>query len=153
MCQASFLLYRLLERLLSKLKGAKKLKINYKFANETVEIEVGEDWGNILIDLDRQEYNVNHKETRRHTTLDNENEDGEWLAVEDAEIVAFFAGESDEERLHSAISQLSPKQQELIRVICFDGISVNDYATDEGVDQSAISHRLQMIYKKIKKFL
>ncbi len=123
------------------------MKINYKFANETVEIEVGEDWGNILIDLDRQEYNVNHKETRRHTTLDNENEDGEWLAVEDAEIVAFFAGESDEERLHSAISQLSPKQQELIRVICFDGISVNDYATDEGVDQSAISHRLQMIYK------
>ncbi len=129
------------------------MKVNYKFANETVEIEVDEDWGNILIDLDRQEYNVNHKETRRHTTLDNENEDGEWLAVEDAEIAAFFAGESDEERLHSAISQLNPKQQELIRVIYFDGISVNDYATSEGVDQSAISHRLRTIYKKIKKFL
>ncbi len=129
------------------------MKISYKFANEDVEIEVSEDWGNILIDLDRQEYNVNHKETRRHTTLDNENEDGEWLAVENAEIDALFTEEVDEEKLHSAISQLSPKQQELVRAIYFDRIAVNDYATGEGVDQSAISHRLQTIYKKIKKFL
>jgi RNA polymerase sigma factor (sigma-70 family) len=147
------LLYRLLEWLLSNLKGAKKLKINYKFANETVEIEVSEDWGNILIDLDRQEYNVNHRETRRHTTLNSENEDGEWLAVEDAEIDALFTEEGGAEKLHSAISQLSPKQQKLVQAIYFDGISVNDYATGEGVDQSAISHRLQTIYKKIKKFL
>ena len=33
------------------------MKIKYAFADETVEIEVSEEWGNILIDLDRQEYN------------------------------------------------------------------------------------------------
>ena len=35
----------------------------YEFANETVEIEVDKRWGNILVDLNRQEYNINHKET------------------------------------------------------------------------------------------
>lgn len=30
------------------------MKIKYAFADETVEIEVSEEWGNILIDLDRQ---------------------------------------------------------------------------------------------------
>ena len=42
------------------------MKIKYAFADETVEIEVSEEWGNILIDLDRQEYNNDHAETRRH---------------------------------------------------------------------------------------
>ena len=33
------------------------MKIKYQFATETVEIEVADDWGNLVIDLDRQEYN------------------------------------------------------------------------------------------------
>ena len=46
------------------------MKIKYAFADETVEIEVSEEWGNILIDLDRQEYNNDHAETRRHCSLE-----------------------------------------------------------------------------------
>lgn len=45
------------------------MKIKYQFANESIEIEVSDDWGNILIGLDRLEYNVNQKETRRHVSL------------------------------------------------------------------------------------
>ena len=30
------------------------MKIKYQFATETVEIEVADDWGNLVIDLDRQ---------------------------------------------------------------------------------------------------
>ncbi|HWQ88665.1 MAG TPA: hypothetical protein VN374_01675 [Desulfitobacteriaceae bacterium] len=37
------------------------MKIKYEFANEIIEIEVAEEWGNLLIDLDRQEYNINQK--------------------------------------------------------------------------------------------
>ena len=36
-------------------KGTENMKIQYKFIDETVEIEVEEDWGNLVIDLDRQE--------------------------------------------------------------------------------------------------
>jgi len=46
------------------------MKIKYHFNTETIEIEVSEEWGEILVELDRQEYNINHKETRRHTSLD-----------------------------------------------------------------------------------
>ncbi len=83
------------------------MKIKYQFADETVEIEVSEEWGNVLIELDRRERNSNRRETRRHTSLDNRNEDGEWLATEDAGIAALLADEGKEEKLHSYFSVLS----------------------------------------------
>ena len=46
------------------------MKYTYKFNTEEVEIEVDEKWGNIILELDRQEYNDNHRETRRHCSLD-----------------------------------------------------------------------------------
>ncbi|MBT3273417.1 MAG: sigma-70 family RNA polymerase sigma factor [Spirochaetales bacterium] len=129
------------------------MKIRYEFVTGTVEIEVIEEWGNVLIDLDRQEYNNDHKETRRHTTLNNRIEEGEWLAVEDADITAMFADEPNDKRVKQAIARLKPKQRELINAVCFEGVTVNEYAAREGVDQSAISHRLQTVYKNIKKLL
>lgn len=42
------------------------MKIKYEFATETVEIEVTDAWGATIVDLDRQEYNIDNKETRRH---------------------------------------------------------------------------------------
>ena len=65
------------------MKVAKQMKIQYKFANETVEIEVSDEWGEILIDLDRQEYNNDHKETRRHYHLEGCAYEGEDFAVDD----------------------------------------------------------------------
>ena len=59
------------------------MKIQYKFANESVEIEVSDEWGEILIDLDRQEYNKDHKETRRHYHLEGCAYEGDDFAVED----------------------------------------------------------------------
>ena len=42
------------------------MKIEYKFVTGTVEVEVPDEWETVLVDLDRQEYNNDHKETRRH---------------------------------------------------------------------------------------
>lgn len=128
-----------------------KMKIKYEFANETVEIEVYEEWGNILVDLNRQEYNINHKETRRHYSLDACQFEGADFAVEDDAFDTLFAEPTAAERLHTAIAKLKPEQQKLIRAIYFEGVSVNDYARMEGCTQSAISHRLQTIRNKLKK--
>ena len=129
------------------------MKIQYKFVNETISIDVSDDWGEILIDLDRQEYNNDHKETRRHYSLEGKVYEGMDYAVEDPGLEALFAGPTDEERLRTAIQKLSPDQQAMIRAIYFDGVSVNDYAARMGVTQSAISHRLQTVKKKLKKLL
>lgn len=127
------------------------MKIKYEFTNETVEIEVDEEWGNVLVDLNRQEYNINHKETRRHYSLDACQFEGADFAVEDEALDALFAELTAAERLHTAIAKLKPEQQKLIRAIYFEGVSVNDYARMEGCTQSAISHRLQTIRNKLKK--
>lgn len=129
------------------------MKIQYKFATETISIDVPDDWGEILIDLDRQEYNNDHKETRRHYSLEGKAYEGMEYAVEDPGLEALFAGPTDEDRLHAAIQKLDPGQQAMIRAIYFEGVSVNDYAARMGVTQSAISHRLQTVKKKLKKLL
>ena len=129
------------------------MKIQYKFATETISIDVPNDWGEILIDLDRQEYNNDHKETRRHYSLEGKVYEGMDYAVEDPGLEALFAGPTDEERLCDAIQKLDPDQQTMIRAIYFDGVSVNDYAARMGVTQSAVSHRLQTVKKKMKKLL
>ena len=123
------------------------MKITYKFVTgEVTEVEVSEEIGAVIIDLDRQEYNNDHKETRRHYSLDGKVYEGMDYAVEDSDLEALFAGPTDEERL-------DPDQQSMIRAIYFEGVSVNDYAARMGVTQSAISHRLQTARKKLKKLL
>ena len=130
------------------------MKITYKFVTGAVtEVEVSEEIGAVIIDLDRQEYNNDHKETRRHYSLEGKVYEGMDYAVEDSGLEALFAGPTDEERLHAAIRQLSPDQQEMVRAIYFENVSVNDYAARTGVTQSAISHRLQTVKKKLKKLL
>lgn len=46
---------------------------------------------------------------------------------------------------------LKPKQAELIIAVILDGVSVTDYAAQEGVSVSAISHRLETAKKNFKK--
>ena len=126
----------------------------YHFSNgETISIEIPDNWGEILIDLNRLEYNNDHKETRRHYSLEGKVYEGMDYAVEDPGLEALFAGPTDEERLRAAIQKLDPDQQAMIRAIYFEGVSVNDYAARMGVTQSAISHRLQTVKKKLKKLL
>ena len=126
----------------------------YPFSNgETISIEIPDNWGEILIDLNRLEYNNDHKETRRHYSLEGKVYEGKDYAVEDPGLEALFAGPTDEERLRAAIQKLDPDQQAMIRAIYFEGVSVNDYAARMGVTQSAISHRLQTVKKKLKKLL
>ncbi len=126
----------------------------YHFSNgETISIDVSDDWGEILIDLDRQGDNNDHKETRRHYSLEGKVYEGMDYAVEDSGLEALFAGPTDEECLRTAIQQLTPDQQEMVQAIYFENVSVNDYAARMGVTQSAISHRLQTVKKKLKKLL
>ena len=130
------------------------MKITYKFVTgEVAEVEVSEEIGAVIVDLDRQEYNNDHKETRRHYSLEGKVYEGMDYAVEDSGLEALFAGPTDEERLHAAIRQLSHDQQEMVQAIFFENVSVNDYAARMGVTQSAISHRLQTVKKKLKKLL
>lgn len=128
------------------------MKIKYEFSNETIEIEVDETWGAVLIDLDRQEYNNEQKETRRHCSLDAYNADNNLLPSDEDLEEDFFVAE-DHKKLYAAIKKLEPRQQYLIEQIYFLGRKQVDIATEEGVSKVAITYAVQRAVKKLKKFL
>lgn len=129
------------------------MKYIYKFSDEKNTIEIDEYWSDVLIDLDKSESANQKKESRRHYHLEACIYDGIDFVDKKDKIEAMFKEPSKKELLHTAISKLKPKQRDLILAIYFEGISVNDYAAKEGVDHSAISHRLQTAKNNLKKFL
>ncbi len=72
----------------------------------------------------------------------------EMLAVEESERIR----SSLLENLHKALDTLLPEQRELITEIYFNGVTQREIAEREGVDESAISKRMDRIYKRLKKF-
>ena len=125
------------------------MKIKYKFATETVEIEVADDWGNLVIDLDRQEYNNDHTETRRHVSYDALDFDGDALATEDRTLTAY----ADNDALREAIRQLTPNQQYIIRAYYFEGRTFTEIAQALGVGVSSVTRAAERAKKTLKKFL
>ena len=129
------------------------VKIAYRFADGHVEeLEVELEIAETLRELDRQEYNNNHRETRRHVTFDC-TEEKSWLAVDDQRLSRLLDGPPDEIRLRVAINQLEQHHRDLIIAIFYRGIKIVEYAKLTGVSQSAISQQLGIAIKKLKKLL
>lgn len=126
------------------------MKVRYEFVNgEITEIEVDDNLGELLVDFDRQEYNNDHKETRRHTSLDGMDYEGElFLSSVDTEAEVFRREELA--RLMGAMEALSPAQRELVRRVYFENQKISEIAREEGVSHVAIHDRLKRIYQKIK---
>ena len=55
--------------------------------------------------------------------------------------------------LHEAIKKLTPRQQEMVRMVYFEGKTQEEVAKHYEVDKSAISHAMQRIYASLKKYL
>lgn len=129
------------------------MKIKYAFANgDVTEIEVSEEIGAVVLDLNRQEYNTNHRETRRHCSLEALDLDGNLLPSKD-NVETEFIRKENSEKLRDAIRQLNPRQQKLIKAIYFEGQKVTDLALEEGVHWTAITHAVERVLKKLEKIL
>lgn len=122
----------------------------YEFTTETVEIEISEEWTEILRDMDRREYNNNHTETRRHGRYEDE---GEWAIDEAAAVETVIRRKELRAERDQIWNKLTDDQVKLIKRLFFDGVSVCEYAKEENVTQAAISRRLQRIRKKLEKIL
>lgn len=126
------------------------MKIKYKFANESIEIDVAEKWGDIVVELNRLEYNVDHTETRRHTSLSR-------FTFEDRKHfdagIDLLADLIDSEVVSRAMANLTERQQYLIRKIYLEGWKFTEIAAIEGVDESAIRHAVNRAKDRLKKVL
>ena len=129
------------------------MKIQYKFASETIEIEVSEEWSEILIDLDRQEYNNDHKETRRHYHLEGCAYEGDDFAVEDPALAQLLEDDALLAKLPSAVASLLPRQRRLINQVFVEKKTYVAIAREDGVDESAVRKAVGRALKKLEKLL
>ena len=125
---------------------------DYHFNNETISIDIPDNDYEVLIEMDRLEYNTNHKETRRHMSLEACDQDDNRLPSNmDLEETCIQRMEID--ALQCAMDSLLPEQRELIRKVFFENQKITSLARAQGVNESAIRDRLSRIYKKLRIFL
>ncbi len=129
------------------------MKIEYKFVTGSVEIEVADDWGTLLLDLDRQECNNDHKETRRHYHLEACDYEGEDFAVEDFGFDAILDRDEAKKRVAAALPCLTGPQRNLIHALYFKNIPPKEYAKRQGISDAAVSKMKTAALKKMKKIL
>ena len=130
------------------------MKFRYVFGNgESREIEVGEEWYDILISLDEENAKNDRTETRRHSSLQGLDYEGGWFAAPDADVFWEVLRRIDAETVRRALPLLTPCQQELVRRVFFLGERISHIASEECVSEAAIRNRLKKIYAKLKKVL
>ena len=131
------------------------MKIEYRFVTgEKAAIEINGDFEEIILELDKEEYNWNRKETRRHKSLSLSDKSIENMSLS-SDICDDVFKNIDKEKLHNAIPLLKPDEQELINKIYLNKtkLSISDYAKLANVSQNAIKQRLKRIRKKLKSFI
>lgn len=129
------------------------MKIKYEFVNGNIsEVEVEDSLGALLVDMDRQDYNVNHKETRRHVLLSAIDPADRYLTAE-TDLLQDLIDEEDHDRLMAAIAKLQPQQRELLYRVYWNGEKQKDIAAEDGVSERAITGRMKKIYAALKKFM
>ena len=131
------------------------MKVRYEFVNGDVsEVEVGVEWSNLLFAMDDTEAKNDRKNTRsdRHTSLSVFDYEGELFDA-GVDVAEDALRRLDAEAVRRAMERLSHSQRELLHKVYYEGLSLVSIASEEGVDKSAIAHRLERIYRRLKKIL
>ena len=130
------------------------MNIKYEFiTGEVVEIEVPDYMGEVSIEIEKQDYNLNRKETRRHNSIEVMEEQGSQFKDYRIDILDEIEEKEINDELHKALDKLLPQQKELIEEICIKEKTIVKVAAEQGVTEAAIRNRLKKIYKKLKTFL
>lgn len=127
------------------------MKIRYEFATgEVSEIEVSEELGRAMAEITHKAALRDRAETRRHASLERLLEAG-FPFADDMSVEALAEQAIDRAALFRAIEQLEPQQRRLLEQVYFEGYSIASIARAEGVHPATVSHRLERIYRKLKK--
>ena len=125
------------------------MKFEYKSVTGTIAIDVDEEWVTILEDLDRREYNNNHRETRRHYHLEACEYEGDTFAVEDLAFERFVESETAKAVIVPALEKLTGTQRQLIDALFYRNMSAKEYAAQKGVSEAAVSKCKSATLKKL----
>lgn len=130
------------------------MKIQYSYCDgQSISIEVEDSLGEIIIHLEKDEYNANRRETRRHESYSDDNDKRDTLADPAMDVEADVVRFAENNRLYQAIQTLQPQQQELVQQVYFENRKITDIAQAQGVTEGAVRDRLRKIHERLKKLL
>jgi len=128
------------------------MRIKYEFlTGEIVDIEVTNDIGGVSVELDRGIYNSDHRETRRHNSVENMQVQGTQIADESVDVVSAIEKKETSEALYNALNKLLPQQLDLIQKVFFEGRPIVAVAKELGITKQACNGRLNKTYQRLKK--
>ena len=130
--------------------GSMRIKLHQPTGIKKITVTEAE--GKEIIELNRIEYNDNHRETRRHVSLEAYDPYGA-LVKDDTDPLQEVINKEEMDQLHHSINQLKPEQQKLVMKKFWNDMKQVDIAKDDGVTKMAITKLFQTIYRRLKKNL
>lgn len=110
------------------------MNIKYEFVTgEKLEIEVNEDIAGISIEIERNAYNNNQKESRRHNSIDSMEEAGFQFKDINGDIEVKVEEVETTNEVKNAIKTLLPSQKNLTEKVFYKNMKLVDIAAHEGV--------------------
>ena len=129
------------------------MKVKYQFQDgEFVEIEVSENIGKIIVDMERTEENSNRKE-RYHRVNYNGTQLSTSIFKDDKySPEAVIENDTYSKKLFAALDILSPTQKRRFLMYA-DGMSIMEIAAAEKVNHAAVVRSIKAAQKKIKTYI
>ena len=130
------------------------MKITYNFNDESVEIDVPEEWGQMVIQFNREEDTQDRNKRRHCYSLDTKVYEGKEYGVLDSEIENL--GEDEEpdeiELLYAGLDLLTEKQRDVLRMHFFEEMTLEEIGAVMGVSKVAVYHIKTRAVEQLKKF-
>lgn len=128
------------------------MKIKYEFVTgDTVQIKVSDEWGHIIIDMNREDYNEEKKETRRHYKLDTSKEGSGCLADDDESVEDIAVDDVVAEGMAYRIKRcLTARQFDAFWKVCVEGYTEREYADVSNMSHQAVDQLVQAARKKLQ---
>lgn len=127
--------------------------IKYKFLdNATSEVEVDDELGKHITEMNDAAAKIDRKETRRHVYMSELEEKGHYIPA-DTDPLNDVLKEERIKELMAAIEKLQPQQKKLLIRVYWNKELQKDIAAEEGVSEMAISGRMKRIINSLKKIL
>lgn len=140
-------------------KKVKEIKPDYTyyFADGSKSVvtaqDVGQEWINILHDMDEEDRKKQYNYSRRNYPLSQVDYEGETFVDPDADPFDIMINNIEREKMDAAFATLSESQRILFESIYFEGKKVADIAEEKGITIFAIYKRMDRISRKLQKFL
>lgn len=129
------------------------MEFTYKTATGNITIDVEEEWVAILQDCDREEYNNDHAETRRHYHFEACEYEGQDYADDDDAIERLLEAEAAKSTVLPLLEKLTPAQRGVIDALFYKCLTAREYAASRGITEQAVSIAKAAALKRMKKFL